>query len=732
VNEVLTWVPADSSISNEKLERRAVAYRQVLSLLLSTRSPSRFLVLPDGPEALAELTDHYLPLMAEAGIITDELCKAALKTDVTVLRRAPERPSASYITQKAANSVRMQLLRRLGITNLPALDRLDLTTHTTFDRDVQEEVANVLSQLQDSTYLQEKNLSWMLGEGDPWNVKYSLVLFERQPHANVLRVQADNVNGPFDVNQGSMLELGSTAKVRVLITYLQLVERVYEAHSGKTPDVLGAIPVPEEDAISRWAIDYLQEHPAASRQEILAAAVERTYSGDPSERFFTGGGVHIFQNYNEKSDRTMTVRAAVQESANLVFVRIMKDVVNYHIARLPGQAYSMLEDPTNRRRDDYLQRFAMHEGRLFLSRYLRAYKAEAPRGQVLDVLGARHSLTAGQLAWAYRSIFPEARREAFGRYLRTYATDGATLPNAQINKLYNEHNPSDYTWQERGYLAGVHPLELWLVAYLHTHPAAGYSEVMRASVDVRQDVYEWLFRKRKESQDPRIKTILEQEAFTEIHKMWAELGYPFDRLVPTLATALGSSADRPAALAELMGVLLRDGRRFPTVRIDSLHFAADTPYETKLEREVPEPVQVLSPELSAVARDVLRDVVEQGTAVRARGAITAPDGTPIAIGGKTGTGDNRVYTTAPNGTRTSVAMSRTSTFVFYAGDRFFGTVVAYVEGPEADDYRFTSSLTTAILQILGPSLSPLLEDDSITVAEATAPSVLKASSSSEE
>jgi membrane peptidoglycan carboxypeptidase len=200
--------------------------------------------------------------------------------------------------------------------------------------------------------------------------------------------------------------------------------------------------------------------------------------------------------------------------------------------------------------------------------------------------------------------------------------------------------------------------------------------------------------------------------------MWARLGYPFGRLIPTLATALGSSADRPAALAELMGILVREGQRYPSVRVDSLHFAADTPYETKLEHEVPAPTQVLSPELSRVVLGVLQDVVERGTAVRARGAITMPDGSKMAIGGKTGTGDNRVYSTGPNGTRTSVAMSRTSTFVFYAGDRFFGTVVAYVEGPEADDYEFTSSLTTSILQIIGPRLTPLLEEPG-AVAEST-------------
>ena len=713
VNAVLTHVPADSAISKEKLFRRAVAYRQVLSLLLSTRSPTRYLVVSEGPEALAELTDHYLPLMAEAGIISDELCRMALRTDVTVLGRAPERPSASYVTQKAANSVRMDLLRKLRITNLPALNRLDLTAHTTFDRDVQEAAADVLSQLQEPEYLREQGLQWMLGEDvDPANVRYSLVLYERQPHANVLRVQADNVNGPFDVNQGSMLELGSTAKVRVLVTYLELVERVYEAHKDASPGELAALPVPEEDAISRWTIDYLINNPGATHQEVLAAAVDREYSGDPAERFFTGGGVHVFTNYSHEADETMTIRAAVRRSANLVFVRMMRDVVNFHIARLPGQAYSVLDDPGNVRRNDYLKRFAMHEGRLFLSRYLRAYKREAPHGEVLDVLAARHALSVRRLAWAYRSVFPEAGREAFVQYLRTNATDAAAHSDAQIAALYHNSNPSDYSWQDRGYLAGVHPLELWLVAHLHRHPASTYSRVMQSSVEVRQDVYQWLFAKGKASQDPRIMTILEQEAFNEIHKMWARLGYPFDRLVPTLATALGSSADRPAALAELMGILLRDGQRYPSVRIDSLHFADGTPYETKLERTVPQPVQVLSPELSRVARDVLRDVVEQGTAVRARGAITAPDGTPIPIGGKTGTGDNRVYSTAADGTRTSVAMSRTSTFVFYAGDRFFGTLVAYVEGPEADDYRFTSSLTTAILQIIGPHLSPLLEEPS--------------------
>jgi hypothetical protein len=49
------------------------------------------------------------------------------------------------------------------------------------------------------------------------------------------------------------------------------------------------------------------------------------------------------------------------------------------------------------------------------------------------------------------------------------------------------------------------------------------------------------------------------EAFVEIHTAWKRVGYPFGYLVPSFATAIGSSADRPAALAELVGIILNDG-----------------------------------------------------------------------------------------------------------------------------------------------------------------------------
>ena len=45
---------------------------------------------------------------------------------------------------------------------------------------------------------------------------------------------------------------------------------------------------------------------------------------------------------------------------------------------------------------------------------------------------------------------------------------------------------------------------------------------------------------------------------------------------------------------------------------------------------------------------------------------------------------------------------RTATFVFFIGERHFGTLTAFVPGPEAADYQFTSALPTQILKTLAP------------------------------
>jgi membrane peptidoglycan carboxypeptidase len=157
-----------------------------------------------------------------------------------------------------------------------------------------------------------------------------------------------------------------------------------------------------------------------------------------------------------------------------------------------------------------------------------------------------------------------------------------------------------------------------------------------------------------------------------------------------------------------MGIVLNDGVRRPAISIERLRFAEGTPYETTLKR-APEPERVMSPEVAQIARRALMGVVAEGTARRLIGTYKAADGTPLEVGGKTGTGDNRYHTFGSGGGIVgSRVVDRTGTFVFFLGERFYGTVTAYVAGPEAARFSFTSGLAVQLLKMLEPELRPLI------------------------
>ena len=257
----------------------------------------------------------------------------------------------------------------------------------------------------------------------------------------------------------------------------------------------------------------------------------------------------------------------------------------------------------------------------------------------------------------------------------------------------------------------MHPLELWLLWYLGQHPGTSFAQAVNASANERQQAYSWLFRTRhRKAQDLRIRVLLEEDAFKEINRAWIRVGYPFEQLVPSYATAIGVSGDTPRALAELMGIIVNDGVRYPSAAIQQLRFAEGTPMETVLQRQPAVGEQVLSGEISALVRQELIRVVENGTARRARGGLVTSEGTVIPLGGKTGTGDNRVKMAGPGGRWVeSRATNRTAAFVFMIGHRFFGTVMVFVPGQAAGDYEFTSSLAVQVFKDLQPALKQLID-----------------------
>ncbi len=154
-----------------------------------------------------------------------------------------------------------------------------------------------------------------------------------------------------------------------------------------------------------------------------------------------------------------------------------------------------------------------------------------------------------------------------------------------------------------------------------------------------------------------------------------------------------------------MGILLNDGMVRPTFRFTRLRFAGGTPYETVMEPEQREGRQVLSSAVAGAVLPVLAGVVQSGTAIRVAGVFRLPDGKPLTVGGKTGSGDNEYKAIGRAGQVLSERpVNRTAVFVFYVGDRYFGTITAYVPGKEAENYSFTSSLPVALLKLLAPAI----------------------------
>lgn len=693
----------------------ALAFKQALSLFIAQRRPSYYLA--DSDSDLEQLTDSHLRLLASEGVISTLLRDAALSVKLDNASRVrPTPPAASFVSRKASTAIRTQLAGLLGSPRFYSLDRLDLDVVSTLDAQTQQAVTNVLRQLRDAEVAKTSGLQGkgMLGSGDPAKVVYSFTLLERGDKVNQLRVQTDNYEQPLDINDGAKLDLGSTAKLRTLVTYLDIVANLHQRYSPLDSEERRNTVVDPKDKISLWALDYLERHPESDVTAMLESSLERSYSASPAEGFFTGGGVHTFNNFNrEDNNKVMSVREGLRHSVNLVFVRLLRDVVHHYMFLTPGSSAGLLKDASDPRRAVYLSRFADREGREFIYRFLPKYQGKTSReAEQLLMQGVRP--TPVRLASIFRTIAPKAGMDEFAAFFKEYLPASHEMEPARLEKLYEQYSPEKMSLADRGYLATVHPLELWVVGYLRAQPAATSSQVIAASVAERQDVYQWLFStSRKHAQDSRILSLLEVEGFLEIHRQWKRMGYPFDSLVPSYASALGASADRPAALAELMGILVNGGVRKPGRRIESLHFAAQTPYETRLQRLPGKSEQVLSPEAAQVALGAIRDVVREGTARRVKTAFVRADGSVIDVGGKTGTGDHRFDVYGARGQLLeSRVINRSATFVFNIGERFFGSITAYVHGPQAAKYDFTSALPVQILKLLAPTLMPLIEPSS--------------------
>jgi membrane peptidoglycan carboxypeptidase len=720
-NKVLNSTATDPKTMAEK----GLALREVLSLMIAQRRPSHYLT--KGHDELADLTDSHIRLLAQNHVIDAEFAAAALASKVTYRDWATQPTMQPIETNKGISVARSRLA---GMLNRPLydLDRLDLSATSTLQGELQSEATEYLKKLADPAFATQIGLigERLLTTTSTTQVRYSFTLFELTPDGSRVRVQTDSTDQPFDINEGSKLELGSTAKMRVLTTYLQIIAELHDKYAGMAVPELKKVEVPDQDRLSRWAVDYLVENKDRDLQKMLGAALDRKYSASPGEAFFTGGGLHVFHNFRkEDNGRIPTLRDALRESINLPFIRLMRDLVRYTTYSGPNSSAELLKDDRDPRRQEYLAEFADREGTSFLLKFWKKYRNKDTQERLETFLDGMRP-TPIRMAAVHRYLLPHASQESFNAFVRSHLTGAKLtekLTDERLVRLYEAYGPGAYDLPDQGFIAKVHPLDLWMMGYLLNHPDAKWGDAVKASQFERQEVYSWLFKSRhKGARDSRIRTMLEIEAFLDIHQRWQQVGYPFDHLVPSLATAIGSSGDRPAALAELIGTILNDGVRMPTLRIDSLHFAAHTPYETQLINDPDVGKRVMPSEVATAMREALSQVVDAGTAKRVAGSFKLPDGTPLAMGGKTGTGDNRIEAIGSGGRiLSSKSLNRTATFVFYIGDNHFGTLTAFVPGRSAESFTFTSALPVQVLKGMAPILTPYLQPGTHTMCQPKAP-----------
>jgi len=708
--------------SGTNIASLAVGYKHVLALLASLPAPSSF--LGRNRDGLERRMDGYLNLMEQRRVISPELAKATRQVELSFLHRAPQPPARDFIERKASTAVRTTLLDTLGISSLYELAQLHLEVDSTFDTGLQLRVAEFFRNLGNKDFVAANGLLGknLLTNSDPAKVLYSMLLYERSPQGNLLRVQADSLNAPFDLNRGGKMELGSTAKLRTLAHYLELVAILYDELHPLDQATLRIRARAARDPITQWTTTTLADKPEIDLDQLLEMALDRKYSASPGEAFFTGGGQQTFANFDRlDNNRKPTIRDALHHSVNLSFIRLMRDLVRFHRARLPYDADLILEDPNDSERKRMLDEIAESESTTALARAFQRYRG-TNAAEAIDLLleSKRHSTR--HLAILYYAWHPGGDRDGLAQWLKQH--NGSTS-DAEVTRLVRAYGNPALTLADYGYLLSIHPLDVWSVGQLIRDPDLTWEELFERSTAARTNAWSWMFKARnRRAQERRLRVRVERDAFALMTPYWRRFGFPFERLVASYATAIGSSGDKPAGLATLMGIIVNDGMRRPNLNLAEVRFGRGTPYETAMRPAAAKGEQVMHTEVARALRGALTGVVEKGTARRVYGAFVHDDGSIAVVGGKTGTGDNRYKTfTRWGAVRSSRAINRTATFVFFIDDRYFGVLTAFVPGRDAEQYHFTSSLPLTALKLLAPAINPGLTTVATDLATTSDPPV---------
>ena len=382
--EVLNKTPRTAA----ELARQGEIYRQVLAFVVSGRRPSHYLL--DDRAALGVMIDNHLYALASAGVISPALRDAALNSELHFRTEPPPADpgvsaGGSYVQRKSTEQVRNRLVGLLHLPDLYALDRLDLTVETSIDTDTQARVASVMERLSDPAFLRGAGMygHGLLNGADPSKIAWSFVLYERgdgpQPCPGARRQPEPAVRHQLGLETAARLDREAAHPGHLSADH----RRAARASSRTCRHAeLSRLAASANDALSGWAASYL----ARAQDRGLRADAR----GGAAAALFGGAGAVLYRRrrayLREFRDRGKTPPTrpsleAFENSINLSFIRVMRDVVNYYIAADGIEVKRLLNDPDDPQRDEYLQRFVEADSRRFLYRYYRDYKGLKRRGR---------------------------------------------------------------------------------------------------------------------------------------------------------------------------------------------------------------------------------------------------------------------------------------------------------------------------------------------------------------
>ena len=194
------------------------------------------------------------------GIISTQVRDAAIDAPLDFQKKTPLVYPADVSKQKTAGLIRSNLMTMLGLGGFYDLDRLDLDARSSMDTDLQRYITKELYSLKDPVKVQKTGLigPHLLDKGDPSKVIYSFTLYERSPLGNILRVQTNNFDGSFNIDEQMKLDMGSSAKLRVLVLYLDILAKLHNRYLNLTTKELWQFSInPSIDPLTRWTATYL-------------------------------------------------------------------------------------------------------------------------------------------------------------------------------------------------------------------------------------------------------------------------------------------------------------------------------------------------------------------------------------------------------------------------------------------------------------------------------------------